>query len=268
MSKLTALKALLKEFPGAVIGFSGGVDSTFLARVAREVLQDNVLAVTAVSDTYPEHQLTEARQIAGQLGLNLEIINTNEFNCADFVSNPPERCYHCKKELFLELKNFADQRGWVVLDGANLDDCSDFRPGHKAAAEFGVRSPLKEVGLTKAEIRELSKELGLPTWNKPAYACLASRIPYGTQITAEALHRIDQAETFLTSLGFQQIRVRDHFPVARIEIGGTELPDAWQKRAAIAEKLHEIGFPYVTLDLDGFRSGSMNEILKMREVRE
>lgn len=260
--KFLALKALLQELPGAVIGFSGGVDSTFLVYVAHEVLKDRIIAVTAVSDTYPEHQLDEARQLAAQFGINHEIIKTNEFDSPDFTSNPSNRCYYCKKELFSELKNLADKNGWVVLDGANLDDCNDYRPGHKAAAEMGVRSPLKEAGLTKAEIRELSKDLGLPTWNKQAYACLASRIPYGTAITAEALKRIDQAETFLASLGLKQMRVRDHFPVARIEVDRTEMEAAWRMRDAIKEKLRAIGFPYVAIDLDGFRSGSMNEVLK------
>lgn len=263
MNKLEQLKGLLKSLPGAVIAYSAGVDSTFLTVVAREVLGDRVLAVTAVSPTYPEHQLSEAKEWATRFGINHIVITTNEFNEPKFTSNPPERCYYCKMALFRELKKLAEEKGnWVLLDGANIDDLSDHRPGHRATAELGVRSPLQEVGLTKQEIRDFSKEMSLPTWDKPAYACLASRVPYGIRITPEVLKRIDLAESFLTSLGLAQIRVRDHFPVARIEVGKTELDKAWRNREIITGKLHQIGYPYVTLDLDGFRSGSMNEVLK------
>lgn len=262
MDKVTALKSLLAELPGAVIAFSGGVDSTFLAAVAHEVLGERCVAVTAVSSTYPERQVAEARDIATQLGLRHEVIQTDEFNCAEFVANPPDRCYYCKLALFSDLRRLADR--WdlgAVLDGANADDRCDHRPGHRAARELLVRSPLQEAGLTKAEIRHFSREMGLPTWDKPAYACLASRIPYGRAITPQALARVDQAETLLAVLGFRQCRVRDHYPVARVEVAPDELDLAWRERAAIAARLHEIGYPYVALDLDGFRSGSLNEIL-------
>jgi uncharacterized protein len=261
MSKLDALKDLLKTLPGAVVAYSGGVDSTLLAYVAHQVLGERALAVTAVSPTYPENELTEAKAFAEKFGLTFQIVRTNEFEDRDFLANPPDRCYYCKRELFVELKAIADAKGYVVLDGANADDLSDHRPGHRAAHELGVRSPLMEVGMTKAEIREISKELQLPTWEKPAYACLASRIPYGQTITPEKLGRIDQGEEFLASLGFRSYRLRDHDPVARLEFAKDELDKAWALREGISAKLHELGFRYVTIDLDGFRSGSMNEVL-------
>jgi uncharacterized protein len=262
MDKLEALQNLIQTFPSALVAYSGGVDSTFLAVVVHRVLGERMLAVTAVSPTYPEDQLTEAKDLAAQFGFPLQVITTHEFDDPEFINNPPERCYFCKLALFKELHEIANLKNLaVILDGANQDDLADYRPGHRAAQEMKVRSPLREVGLTKAEIRELSEKLGLPTWQKPAYACLASRIPYGQAITLEALKRIDQAESFLASLGLQEIRVRDHFPVARLEIGKTGLEGAWKLREQIAEKLHEFGFPYVTIDLDGFRSGSMNEMI-------
>jgi uncharacterized protein len=263
LDKLKQLNDLLQALPGAVIAYSGGVDSTFLAVVAKDVLGDRALAVTAVSPTYPEQQLSEAQALVARFGLKHLVIHTDEFEDVNYTENPVDRCYYCKSSLFKELRRLADERGWgVVLDGANMDDLSDYRPGHRAASELGIRSPLQEVGLTKQEIRDFSKDLTLPTWNKPAYACLASRIPYGTKITPEVLKRIDLAESFLSSLGLAQFRVRDHFPIARIEVAGNEMDLAWQSRAKISVKLHELGFTYVTLDLDGFRSGSMNEILK------
>lgn len=263
MNKLEKLKELLKPLPGVVVAYSGGVDSTFLAVIAREVLGDRALAVTAVSPTYPDHQLAEAKEWAARFGINHTVITTNEFDEPNFVGNPPDRCYYCKMALFQELKKLAQEKGnWTLLDGANIDDLADHRPGRRAAEELGVRSLLQEVGLTKQEIRDFSQEMSLPTWAKPAYACLASRVPYGSGITPEVLKRIDLAENFLTGLGLVQIRVRDHFPLARIEVGKTELGLAWDNRELISLKLHEIGYPYVTLDLDGFRSGSMNEILK------
>ncbi|MCL6591441.1 MAG: ATP-dependent sacrificial sulfur transferase LarE [Firmicutes bacterium] len=262
MEKLAALQNLIHTFPSALVAYSGGVDSTFLAVVVRQVLGGRMLAVTAVSPTYPGSQLSEAKDLAAQFGFPLQVITTHEFDDPEFINNSPERCYFCKLALFKELQGIATRNNLaVILDGANQDDLADYRPGHRAAREMKVRSPLREVGLTKAEIRELSKKMGLPTWQKPAYACLASRIPYGQAITFEALARIDQAESFLMSLGFHEIRVRDHFPVARVEIGSAELEHAWRLRGQIAAKLHELGFPYATLDLDGFRSGSMNALL-------
>ncbi len=260
--KMAALEKLISTFPSAIVAFSGGVDSTFLAVVVHRALGERCLAVTAVSPTYPETELTEARELAARLGFPHQVIQTDEFEDPDFINNPPERCYFCKRSLFRKLKRIAVEKEFaVVLDGANLDDLADFRPGHRAASELKVRKPLQEVGLTKEEIRGLSKEMGLSTWKKPAYACLASRIPYGRKITVEALARIDAAERFLRSLGFEEMRVRDHFPVARLEIAPDDLERAWQRRPQIASKLHELGFPYVAIDLDGFRSGSMNAVL-------
>lgn len=264
MDKHQALMNLIRTFPSAVLAFSGGVDSTLLAVVAGDVLKDKFLAVTAVSPTYPEDQLDEARQLAKKYNLRHQVIFTNEFELPEFVSNPPDRCYYCKSALFEELRKLADEKGYtVILDGANLDDNQDFRPGHRAAREMGVRSPFQEVGMTKVDIRELSKALDIPTWNKPAYACLASRIPYGSSITPEILKRIGEAESFLASLGFREFRVRDHFPVARIEVSPAELDSAWHQKKAVSQKLHQLGYSFVTLDLDGFRSGSMNETLKL-----
>ncbi|HEX3018959.1 MAG TPA: ATP-dependent sacrificial sulfur transferase LarE [Chitinispirillaceae bacterium] len=262
MTKLEQLYENLSKYNGVVVAYSGGVDSTLLAYVAYKVLGEKMLAVTAVSPTYPESQLLEAKAIAGQFGFPLQIITTNEFEDPNFVNNPPDRCYYCKQELFLSLKRIADQFGYAVLDGANADDLADYRPGHRAAAELHVRSPLMEVGMTKADIRAFSKQLNLQTWNKPAYACLASRLPYGKTITQDILSRIDQGEQYLSSLGLKTFRLRDHEPLARIEVAKDEMDTAWTFREKIAEKLKNLGFKFITIDLEGFRSGSMNELLK------
>ena len=266
MEKLNVLRGLLKKLNGAVIAYSGGVDSTFLAVVAHEVLGDRALAVTAVSPTYSRRELNEAKDLAARFGLRHLIIETDEFADPHFRANPPDRCYYCKLALFRRLRRLADEEGLsAVLDGSNLDDLADHRPGHRAARELGIRSPLREVGFTKEEIRRYSKELGLPTWDKPAYACLATRLPYGSEITPEKLARIEAAEEYLRSLGFREVRLRDHSPVARLEVGRAEMEEAWRRRAEIAARLHGLGYPYVTLDLDGFRQGSMNAVLSPSE---
>jgi uncharacterized protein len=250
-----------------VIAFSGGVDSTFLAVVARQVLGDQVLAVTAVSPSLPAAELKSARGLAQRLKLRHRVIRSHEMDNPLFIRNLPDRCYHCKKELFGRLATIARRGGYAhVLDGSNADDCGDYRPGRQAAAEFGVRSPLMDLGVTKAEIRAASRAMGLPTADKPAFACLASRFPYGTKLTAPGLRAVDKAEKRLARLGFAQLRVRAHGDIARIElapdqIGKALLPRIRQRMVQIAK---EAGFRYVALDLQGYRTGSLNEILQSR----
>ena len=250
-----------------LIAFSGGVDSSFLLKVALDALgKDNVLAVTADSETYPRTELKEASDLARNLGLDgrHRIIQTSEFKIKKFSENPPDRCFYCKYELFSKLKKIArESKISYVLDGSNYSDRDDFRPGRKAINKLKIRSPLLESELTKQEIRKLSKKLGLPTWNKPAFACLSSRIPYGENITLEKLNRIEKAEEFLRSSGFSQLRVRDHQGIARIELEAKELSKLMNQdlRKKVYQKLKSFGFSYVTLDLLGYRTGSMNEVL-------
>lgn len=262
--KLDQLKRILTEIESAVLGFSGGVDSSFLLRVAHDALSDRLLAVTANSETYPAEELAEARSIAKTIGAEHLVIDTHELDNPCFAANPPDRCYYCKHELFDELRKIADTRGLKhVLDATNLDDVADFRPGRRAAAELAVRSPLKEAELTKADIRKLSAYLGLSTWNKPAAACLSSRFPYGAQITREGLAQVERAEAVLRGMGFGQLRVRHHDRIARIEVEPEEFQRLLdpQQRLRIVNALREVGYSYVTLDLAGYRTGSMNEVL-------
>ncbi len=253
----------------AIVAFSGGVDSTFVAAAAFDELGGRALAVTGVSPSLPASEAEEARQLALSIGIAHEMIETHEMNRPGYVENSPERCYHCKTEVYGLLAEMAEERGFAfVVDGCNADDLGDHRPGRAAAAEHGVRSPLVEAGLNKDEIRALSRERGLPTWDKPAMACLSSRIPYGTPVTVEALERIGAAEAFLRTLGLRQLRVRHHGDVARIELepeGMDALMRDGNRRRAV-ERLNELGYKYVTLDLAGFRSGSLNEALPLREV--
>jgi len=262
--KYERLKAILKEMGGVVVGFSGGVDSTFLLKTAQEVLEDKVLAVIASSETYPSREIDEALKLARVLGVKYKLIKTHELQNPNFRKNPPQRCYYCKKELFSRLKEIAWEEGfpWVV-DGSNYDDLQDFRPGTQARDELGVRSPLQEAHLTKEDIRLLSRSAGLPTWDKPSFACLASRFPYFSEIKKEALVRIAQAEEFLRSQGFRQVRLRYHGVLARIEVPPEDIPRLLEPelRQKIVRRLKQLGYQYVTFDLEGYRSGSMNEVL-------
>jgi len=263
IGKFKELKNYLKSLGSVLVAYSGGVDSTFLFKVAHEVLGDKCMGVTASSETYPQSELAEALKVAENIGGKHMLIRTEELADERFAGNPVNRCYFCKAELFSKLWSIARRAGLnYVVDGANADDVHDYRPGHQAGQELGVKSPLQEVGLSKEEIRQLSKALGLPTWNKPSFACLSSRFPYGQRITSEKLAQVDQAETFLRQLGFGQLRVRHHENIARIEVPREDFPlvtGAMLDR--IVAKLKDLGFVYVTLDLQGLRSGSMNEVL-------
>jgi uncharacterized protein len=259
--KYERLRSIIRELGGCVIGFSGGVDSTFLFSVAVDLLGERALAVTATSATYPERELLEAQELAALIGGRHRLVVSEELDIPEFKDNPRDRCYYCKKELFGKLRMIADGEGLPqVLDGTNLDDLGDHRPGRRAAAELGVLSPLEQAGLTKDDIRQLSKALKLPTWDKPAFACLSSRFPYGTAITAERVRRVGQAEDGLYRLGFRVLRVRYHGDVARLELGPEEFGAATGRlREEVLDCVKAAGFVYVSLDLQGYRSGAMNE---------
>lgn len=266
--KLELLKDIIRKKGSAAVAFSGGVDSTFLIKVAKEVLGDKLIAVTATSSTYPERELNEAIKYAKDFGVKHIIISSEELDIEGFASNPKNRCYYCKKELFTKVKEVALENGIeYVFDGSNLDDNGDYRPGMQAAKELLVASPLKEAGLTKKDIRDLSKEYGLATWNKPAFACLSSRFPYGNKITLPKLKMIDKAEQFLLDMGIRQVRVRHHGEIARIEVAPEEREKFFniEFMDKISSKFKEIGFIYTTLDIAGYRTGSMNEVLKEEE---
>jgi uncharacterized protein len=259
--KYELLRTIIGDLGGCVIGFSGGVDSTFLFSVAVEVLGERALAVTATSETYPERERLEAQDLATLIGGRHRLVVSEELEIPEFQDNPRDRCYFCKKELFGKLRAIADDEGLPhVLDGTNLDDLGDHRPGRRAAAELGVISPLEQAGLTKDDIRNLSKALKLPTWDKPAFACLSSRFPYGTAITAERVRQVGQAEDGLYRLGFRVLRVRYHGDVARLELGPEEFVAATGSlREEVLGCIKAAGFVYVSVDLQGYRSGAMNE---------
>ena len=260
--KWERLKALLQDMKSAVLAYSGGVDSSLLLKAASKTLGKNLIAVTAVSETYTLAELASAQEFARSLGVTLRVLQTAELESEEFVQNPPDRCYYCKKELFGKLRQIAEKEGiTTILDGSNTDDLKDYRPGSKAAAEFSVRSPLREAGFSKSDVRDCARMLGLPMWDKPALACLSSRIPYGMRITPEILTTIQSAEDQLHVLGFQQVRVRHHGDTARIEIERNN----FEKLVAggMAEKIiaafKQLGYTYVCMDLEGYRTGSMNE---------
>jgi pyridinium-3,5-biscarboxylic acid mononucleotide sulfurtransferase len=265
--KQTKLMSLLHDLGSVLVAFSGGADSAYLAWVAHHTLGDRALAVTALSPSFSSHDRRQAATFVQNQKLRHEFIETQEFENPLYVMNQADRCYHCKMELFGELAKLRASRGFcAVTYGVNADDMKDFRPGHRAASEFGVLAPLLDVGLSKIDIRELSRRAGLSTWDRPASACLSSRIPYGIPVTQENLSRVERAESVLREFGFQQVRVRLHGELARIEIASDELPRALQVKMAetLAERIRKVGFTYVTLDLQGYRQGSLNAALKKK----
>ena len=258
------LRGLLREMDGAAVAFSAGVDSTFLLRAAHEELGDRVVAVTVRSPLIPRRELDDAAAFCRQEGIRHAFVDFDALAVPAVAANPPDRCYHCKKEIFARIAAFARANGCAaVVEGSNTDDDGDYRPGQRAIQELGIRSPLREAGLSKEDIRALSREMGLPTWSKPSFACLASRIPYGEPLTTEVLGRVERAERWLldAGLGLAQVRVRAHGILARIEVPPPDIPRLAARADEIAAAFRGFGFAYVTLDLQGYRTGSLNETL-------
>jgi len=263
--KWDRLRSLLRERGPAVLAYSGGVDSSVLLRAASEVLGQDLIAVTAISETYPPAELEPAKQFAASLGVRHRILTTEELTRDEFSRNSPDRCYHCKQELFDKLRLIAETEGiTLLLDGSNIDDLRDYRPGRKAAAAFSVRSPLAEAGLNKQDIRDLARRMGLPMWDKPSLACLSSRIPYGTAITSELLKNIQAAEDIIRGFGIRQVRVRHHGDTARIEVEPADLVRlaSGDVRQRVVDAFKGLGYVYICLDLEGYRTGSMNAVLQ------
>jgi uncharacterized protein len=261
---------ILQDLKSVVVGFSGGVDSAYLAFMANKVLGEKALSVTALSPSVPSVQLGETMEFVKNFQLNHLVIRSDEMENPEYLKNTPERCFFCKSELFSKLQVVAQEKGFtVVLDGTNLDDLGDYRPGRRAAGDFTVRSPLMEAELTKVEIRQLSRQEGLPTWDKPALPCLASRIPYGQAITEEKLSVVDRGENILRGFGFRIFRVRHHGEMVRLELSPEELPNALNPTMAaiLAKEFKALGFKFVTLDLEGYRSGALNEVLPIYQAR-
>ena len=260
--KLHQLKSLLRDMQSVVVAYSGGVDSTLVLKVAHDCLGERAVAVTAISASLPADERDEAEAIIRQIGAAYVPIDSHETDDPRYLANAPNRCYFCKSDVYDRLVAYAQREGYnYVVDGNNADDVGDYRPGRQAAQEHGVRSPLQEVGLTKADVREMARALGLPNWNKPAAACLSSRIPYGTTITVQVLSQVEQAERALKRLGLGQLRVRHHDQVARIEVPASDFATVLAQREPIVAQFKTLGYTYVTLDLAGFRTGSMNEVI-------
>lgn len=262
--KFNKLKENLKSMDRVIIAFSGGVDSTFLLKAASQAGLSEILAVTGISESLPQDELSFAGEVTSSLDIEHRVIVTEELKDVNYANNPPDRCYYCKKDLFSRLRKIAKEEKYsFILDGTNADDAHEWRPGRRAAREEGVKSPLLDAALSKKEIRDISRKLGLPTWDKPATPCLSSRFQYGQRITAEALERVSRAEGFIKKIGIREFRVRDHSEVARIEVPPEEFRIFMNNtvRNEVVSFLKSIGYKYVTLDLQGFRSGSSNEIL-------
>ena len=256
------LRGIISYLENVLIAYSGGVDSTVLIKISQEEIDGQITAVIVNSPTLPRSELDDARKIAAGLDIQLVEMESREMDLPDFINNTSQRCYFCKDHRYQMLRIYAKENGFeYILDGSNFDDLSDHRPGQVAAQEQGIRSPLQEAELTKTEIRNLARERALPNWDKPSSSCLASRIPYGTVISAELLDQVDQAEIFLKELGFRRLRVRHHGDIARIEVPEESFDQAIKQRSLIIAALKEIGFSYITLDIKGFRSGSMNEVI-------